>query len=55
MVPFSLKNDNIRKCKLCIRDLYGTMFVALIGMMNCNTRIPFVTQESHFVMENPTL
>ena len=24
-------------------------------MMNCNMRIPFVTQESHFVMENPTL
>ena len=24
-------------------------------MMNCNTRITFVKQESHFVMENPTL
>ena len=23
--------------------------------MNCNTRITFVKQESHFVMENPTL
>ena len=39
---------------------YLLIFIIIYDMifmkrMNCNTRIPFVAQESHFVMENPTL
>ena len=33
----------------------GRLDYQIIYMMNCNMRITFVKQESHFVMENPTL
>lgn len=40
--------DNIKQCVYNINIRRNVL-------MNCNMRIPFVTQESHFVMENPTL
>lgn len=39
-------HNNTEVCVDAIMELYK---------MNCNTRITFVKQESHFVMENPTL